>query len=103
MQIIQRELGSLGAVVLERYAELLDAVEESQAADSAVAAAAGRHREALSESVRLSRLYSFVAERFVQVLPLAALVNGLLLEGVTFLVARGRITSYNVCYTKLLR
>jgi two-component system nitrogen regulation sensor histidine kinase NtrY len=91
LKTIGTRSGTLGAwdAVAETGLELLDAVEEAHPGDSAVAAAAAQHREALSESVRLSRLYSFVAERFVQVLPLAALVTGLLLAGMAFLVARG--------------
>ncbi len=73
LQTIGTRSGTLGAwdAVAETGLELLEAVGEAGAGDSSVAEAAARHREALSESVRLSRLYSFVAERFVQILPVA--------------------------------
>jgi nitrogen fixation/metabolism regulation signal transduction histidine kinase len=96
LQTIGTRSGTLGAwdAVAETGLELLEAVGESGAGDSSVAEAAARHREALSESVRLSRLYSFVAERFVQILPVAALVIGGLLTGVALLVARGLSRSF---------
>jgi signal transduction histidine kinase len=96
LQTIGTRSGTLGAwdAVAETGLELLEAVGEAGAGDSSVAEAAARHREALSESVRLSRLYSFVAERFVQILPVAALVIGGLLTGVALLVARGLSRSF---------
>jgi nitrogen fixation/metabolism regulation signal transduction histidine kinase len=47
--------------------------------DSAVTSAAETHREALSASLRRSRLWAFVADRFVRVLPLATIASVLVL------------------------
>jgi signal transduction histidine kinase len=82
--------GTLGAwdAVAESGQALLDAVDRAGAADPAVREAAARHREALSGSVRMSRLYAFVAERVIRVLPLAALVAGLAAAALAFLTAR---------------
>ena len=82
--------GTLGAwdAVAESGQELLDEVDRSGVSDEALRAAADGHRAALSESVRMSRLYVFVAQRFLRVLPLTALVTGLLLSAVAFLAAR---------------
>ncbi|NJD18342.1 MAG: HAMP domain-containing histidine kinase, partial [Gemmatimonadetes bacterium] len=68
--------------------QLLDAVERSGTSDPAVREAAARHREALSGSVRMSRLYTFMAERVVGALPLAALIGGLAVAALAFLTAR---------------
>ena len=62
--------------VAESGSELLDRLEQVPA-DPAVTAAAARHREQLSESVRLSRLFTLVGERVLVLLPVFAL--GLLL------------------------
>jgi signal transduction histidine kinase len=96
LQSIGSRSGTLGAwdAVAETGLQLLDMVEDPGAADSALATVASRHREALSESVRLSRLYTFVAERFLNVLPVAALLFGLLITGLAFLVARGLSRSF---------
>jgi len=82
--------GTLGAwdAVAESGQALLDEVERSGAADPALREAAARHREALSGSVRMSRLYSFVAERVIRALPLAALAAGLAVATLAFLTAR---------------
>ena len=82
--------GTLGAwdAVAESGQALLDAVEQAGAADPAVREAAARHREALSGSVRMSRLYTFVAQRVIRVLPLVALVAGLAVTVLAFLTAR---------------
>ena len=90
LRTIGTRSGTLGAwdAVAETGVELLDAVEQAGDADPAIRAAAERHREALSGSVRLSRLYAFVAERFVRMLPVAALAAGVLLAGLALLAAR---------------
>jgi signal transduction histidine kinase len=82
--------GTLGAwdAVAETGQVLLDAVERSGTADPTLREAAARHREALSESVRMSRLYTFVAERVVRALPLAALLAGMALAALAFGMAR---------------
>lgn len=67
---------------------LMDAVQQVAPADSSVVATIREHRQALSESVRLSRLYALVAERFLHVLPLAALAAGVLIASLALLVAR---------------
>jgi signal transduction histidine kinase len=82
--------GTLGPwdAVAETGQDLLAEVERSGTRDPALAQAAALHREALSESVRMSRLYSFVADRAVRVLPLAALFLGLALAAVAYYIAR---------------
>ena len=82
--------GTLGAwdAVAESGQVLLDAVERSGSAEPAVREAAARHREALSGSVRMSRLYTFVAHRVIRALPVAALLAGLAVAGLAFLTAR---------------
>jgi len=82
--------GTLGAwdAVASTGQDLLDVTGRSATADTALRAAAERHREALSESVRMSRLYSFVAERAVAVLPLVALFAGLAIGALAYFTAR---------------
>lgn len=90
LQGIGARSGTLGAwdAVAESGRELLDAIDEDEGADPALREAAAAHREALSESVRLSRLYAFVADRFLTFLPVAALVTGALAVAVALLTAR---------------
>ena len=82
--------GTLGAwdAVAESGQELLGEVDRAAPADEALRRAADEHRQALSESVRMSRLYVFVAERFLDLLPLAALFTGLFLATLAFFAAR---------------
>lgn len=82
--------GTLGPweTVAETGQDLLDALDAAGAADTPVRAAAERHREALSESVRMSRLYSFIAGRAVRALPLLALFAGLAAAAVAYYTAR---------------
>jgi signal transduction histidine kinase len=90
LRAIGTRSGTLGAwdAVAETGVELLDAIQDAGREDPAIQQAAERHREALSGSVRLSRLYAFVAERVVRALPLAALTVGVLVAAVAFLAAR---------------
>lgn len=74
--------------VAESGRVLLERVEDSAARDPEVRAAADEHREALSESVRLSHLYAFVAERFLGLLPVIAVILTLLVAGAALLAAR---------------
>jgi signal transduction histidine kinase len=53
--------------------ELLEEVEELPTPPAELRAAADRHREGLAESVRFSRLYSFLGERVLVLLPALAL------------------------------
>lgn len=82
--------GSAGAwrEVAESGRALLDAVEAAGIQDPALQEAARDHRAALSESVRLSRLYAFVAGRFLELLPLLALGTVLLIAALSFITAR---------------
>lgn len=82
--------GTLGAwdAVAQSGHRLLDEVDRVEATDAALREAATEHRNALSESVRMSRLYVFVAQRVLNVLPLAAVFAGLLLATVAFFAAR---------------
>lgn len=74
--------------VAESGRELLAAVEERAAGTPELEEAARRHREALSESVRLSRLYSVVSDRFLQILPLFAGLLVLVVAALSFAAAR---------------
>lgn len=67
--------------------DLLEAVEGAEP-DSAVQAAAARHEEVLSRSVRLSRRWDLIAGRLARALPWVALVLGLCLAAVAALAAR---------------
>ncbi|MBW3533682.1 MAG: HAMP domain-containing histidine kinase [Gemmatimonadetes bacterium] len=80
--------GTLGAwdAVAESGRALLAAVEGSP--DPEVSAAAAEHREALSASVRWSRLYALVTERLLRLLPLAAAIAALVIAGLSALAAR---------------
>ena len=69
---------------------LIDEVAQTAPADSSLQAAARDHEAALSESLRRSRLYAFVAERALRVLPVVALGTGALI-GLLALWAAGRI------------
>ncbi len=85
--LLLREIGSstgtLGPwdTVASSGRELIDAARDAAPNDSAVAASAARHGEALSASVRQSRLYTLVTERVISLLPLAALAAAVLLGG----------------------
>lgn len=84
--------GTLGAwdAVAESGQGLIASLDSAGIQDPAVRAAAERHRSALSESVRLSRLYAFVTRRFVQVLPGIMIVLTLVVAGGAFFMA-GRL------------
>lgn len=68
--------------------ELIDAATSAAPDDSVVLTAATAHGEALSESVRWSRLWSFVTGRIVAVLPLLALAMGAAAALLALLAAR---------------
>lgn len=74
--------------VAESGRALLDAVESSGIESPTVESAAREHRQALTESVRLSRLYAAVSDRFLQLLPLFALGTVLLVAALSLLTAR---------------
>lgn len=74
--------------VAESGQALIEAVEAAAPTDPAVAERIREHREALSGSLRLSRLYALVADRFLGVLPLVALGAGLLITALALLLAR---------------
>jgi signal transduction histidine kinase len=82
--------GSAGpwASLAESGQTLLEAVEEAQVTDSAVTTAARGHQEALSESVRQSRVFELVADRLLTLGTLAALGLALLIGGLSYWVAR---------------
>lgn len=90
LRAIGTRSGTLGAwdAVAETGVDLLDAIQDAGRDNPAIQQAAERHREALSGSVRLSRLYAFVAERVVRALPFAAITVGLLVAALAFLAAR---------------
>lgn len=90
LQTIGTRSGTLGPwdAVAETGQELLEEIDRTGEASPEMRGATLRHREALSESVRMSRLYSFVADRVVRVLPLAALFAGLAVAAVSFYTAR---------------
>ncbi|HSM03026.1 MAG TPA: HAMP domain-containing sensor histidine kinase [Longimicrobiales bacterium] len=82
--------GTLGPwdAVARSGGELIEAAQAAAPGDSAVARVAEAHQRALSASLRQSRLYSFVAQRTVQILPLAAVAGILLLAALSALAAR---------------
>jgi len=59
-------------LVAESGQRLLERVEPMAQGDPEVRALTDRHREALSESVRHSRVYALLGRRFLDVIPLAA-------------------------------
>ncbi|MGD2121844.1 MAG: HAMP domain-containing sensor histidine kinase [Gemmatimonadota bacterium] len=67
---------------------LLEAVEEAQVTDSAMIGAARAHQQALSESVRQSRVFELVADRLLTLVPFVALGLALLIGGLSYWVAR---------------
>lgn len=74
--------------IAESGRELLEAVDEVGIEDPQVETAARDHREALTESVRLSRMYAAVSDRFLQLLPLFAVGTVLLVAALSLLTAR---------------
>ncbi|MDX1568048.1 MAG: HAMP domain-containing sensor histidine kinase [Longimicrobiales bacterium] len=74
--------------VAESGRVLLEAVEDAGMEDPGLESAARQHREALTESVRLSRLYAAVSDRFLQLLPLFAVGTVLLVAALSVLTAR---------------
>jgi len=66
---------------------LLSEVEESGLDDPELTAAAEAHQEALSESLRLSQIFTFVADRLIALVPLLALAMALLMGGLSFWAA----------------
>jgi nitrogen fixation/metabolism regulation signal transduction histidine kinase len=81
---------------------LVDEALRAAPGDSAVVRAAEAHREALSASVRQSRLWAFVAERFARALPLLALASVLLLAAVAFVAAGVLSRSFSGPVTELV-
>ncbi len=67
---------------------LLARMDSAGVADSAVVEAARTHREALSESLRNSRLFALMGDRFLDLLPFLALGLILLVGILAYLVAR---------------
>ena len=70
---------------------LIERAERAAPGDSALQSAADGHREALSASLRQSRLWSFMTERFLRVLPLVAVVLAAAIGGLASLAA-GRLS-----------
>jgi signal transduction histidine kinase len=67
---------------------LVDRVQDAGITDPAVVEAAEAHGDALSESFRLSRMFSLVADRFRSLLPLLALTLALLVGALAYVAAR---------------
>jgi signal transduction histidine kinase len=90
LRSIGTRTGTLGAwdAVAESGRHLLDALDGSGVSDPAIRAAAATHRQALSESVRFSHVYAFFVDRAVAVLPLAALLTGLVVTALALYTAR---------------
>jgi signal transduction histidine kinase len=90
LRSIGTRTGTLGAwdAVAGTGQDLLAAVDRAEAGDSVLREAAEKHREALSESVRMSRVYALLAERAVQSLPAVAVGAGLLVALLAFATAR---------------
>lgn len=82
--------GTLGPwdAVARSGRELVEAAQAAAPDDARIAALAEEHQAALSASVRQSRLYAFVAQRAVQILPLASLLAVLLVAALSAVAAR---------------
>lgn len=82
--------GTLGPwdSVAESGGALVEAARSAAPGDAELQRLALEHQDALSESVRQSRLYAYVAGRAVSLLPWAALIGTILLAGVSSLAAR---------------
>ena len=74
--------------VAESGRVLLDRVEAVAGEDTLLLRAAEEHRTSLSASLRFSRLYALVAERFVALLPAIAVFLALLVTAPALLLAR---------------
>lgn len=74
--------------VAESGRVLLDQVETAAPGDTLLLAVAREHREALSASLRFSRLYALVADRFLALLPFLALGFAVLAIVPALLLAR---------------
>ena len=83
-------MGTLGPwdAVASSGQALADQAVQAAPGDSSLARAADAHREALSASVRRSRLWALVADRSLDLLPFAALGLVVLLGVMAFLSAR---------------
>ena len=81
--------GSAGAwdEVATSGRELFDQVEIQESLSPELIAATERHQEALAESLRFSRLYSFLGERVLFLLPIFALLLLIVLGGLALLAA----------------
>ncbi|HSG47258.1 MAG TPA: HAMP domain-containing sensor histidine kinase [Longimicrobiales bacterium] len=92
--VLLREMGTgtgtLGPwdSVAESGRALVEASRVAAPDDPELARLAQEHQDALSESVRQSRLYAYVAQRFVDLLPWMALVGAVLLAALSSLAAR---------------
>ncbi len=73
--------------VAESGRALIDAAGEAPSTPR-ITEASARHQEALSESVRLSRIYALLADRFLAILPLFGLMVFFLVGVLSFLSAR---------------
>lgn len=73
--------------IAESGQALLSEIEESGMDDPQLTAAAEVHQKALSESLRLSQIFTFVADRLIALVPLLALAMALLMGGLSFWVA----------------
>lgn len=82
--------GSAGAwdEVADSGRNLLDQVDSLESSSPGLAAAAADHRENLTESLRLSRLYSFLGERALAFFPVALVLLLLIAVGASLLSAR---------------
>lgn len=82
--------GTLGPwdAVAESGRGLIEQARLSAPDDPAVEELARRHQEALTASVQQSRLYAFVTDRALRLLPWAALLAGLALAGLSAWAAR---------------
>jgi len=74
--------------VAESGREVFEAAATAAETDPVLASALERHREELSGSLLLARRWTFLRDRAISVLPLVALVFGVVLAGVSFLAAR---------------
>lgn len=96
--------GTLGpwTAVAESGRELVEAVQLAAPGDTAVERAAAAHTEALSASVRQSRLYALVTERSLALLPWAATAAILFLAVLSALVARRLARTFSAPVSELV-
>lgn len=104
LQEVGSTTGTLGAwtEVAESGRTLVEAARTAAPGDTAVERAATAHTDALSASVRQSRLYAVVTDRAVQLLPWAATAAIVFLAMLSALVARRLARTFSAPVSELV-